>query len=159
MIRVNYRIDSVPERILSHSNPTTHARVVHAAADDRRDRLNQVAAKGEACARGVPRPSGVRGAGARGPYSATLHRPARPEHHHALRVGRRRGVDHRLQPFPSKQALSSAGRLRRSQHGPYIDLAQPFVRVRTPTPSSPSSALTASGGLFQEAAGRPQRSL
>ena len=29
-----------------------------------------------------------------------------------------------VRPFPSKQALSSMPRLRRSHHGPYIDLLQ-----------------------------------
>ena len=50
-------------------------------------------------------------------------------------------------------------RLRRSHHGPYIDLLQPVVTRATPTPSSPSSPLTASGGTSEAAAGRPCRAL
>ena len=65
----------------------------------------------------------------------------------------------RLEPFTSQQAQLSARWLRRSRHGPYIDLLQPAFPSPTPTPSSPSTAPTASGAASEATAGRPWRSL
>ena len=114
---------------------------------------------GETHAAGAAQPMGGLVDGALGACFPAEQRLSPPEHSRLPPCAANGPSKVDLRPFAFRQALSSARRLRRSYHGPYIDSAQPVLKRPTPTPSSPPPALTASGGTSPAAAGRPWRSV
>ena len=83
------------------------------------------ASRGELCACGATQPTGGCVDGGQGASAPAGRRHPLADPSRVLRLAADLLTSIRLEPFTSQQAQLSARWLRRSRHGPYIDLLQP----------------------------------